>query len=57
MVGQSMVFLLAGYETTSTALAFAAYELATHPDIQLKVQQEIDEKYHPVKNNVSINIF
>ncbi len=52
-----MVFLLAGYETTSTALAFAAYELATHPDIQLKVQQEIDEKYHPVKNNVSINIF
>ena len=43
MQAQCMAFLLAGYETTSTALSFTAYELALHPDIQQKLQQEIDE--------------
>ncbi|CAF1674046.1 unnamed protein product, partial [Didymodactylos carnosus] len=33
---------LAGYETTSTALANIARVLATHPDEQLKLQQNID---------------
>ncbi|XP_078521132.1 cytochrome P450 3A21-like [Lissotriton helveticus] len=42
IVAQSMIFILAGYETTSTALAFLSYNLATHPDIQRKLQQEID---------------
>ena len=36
------LFLLAGYETTSTALGFTAFELACHPDVQAKLQQEID---------------
>ncbi len=45
MMGQIVGFLLAGYETTSTALGFTAYELALNPDIQVKVQQEIDENY------------
>ncbi|XP_045848593.1 cytochrome P450 3A12-like isoform X7 [Meles meles] len=42
LVAQSMTFLFAGYETTSTALSFLAYELATHPDVQQKLQEEID---------------
>ena len=45
MQAQSFVFLVAGYETTSTSLALLAYELSRHPDIQEKLQQEIDEHF------------
>lgn len=38
------VFLLAGYETTSTALAYVTYCLSLHPDIQEKVYCEIVDK-------------
>jgi long-chain fatty acid omega-monooxygenase len=34
---------IAGTETTSTSLLWLILLLATHPDIQEKVQQEIDE--------------
>ncbi|XP_011384018.1 LOW QUALITY PROTEIN: cytochrome P450 3A12-like [Pteropus vampyrus] len=42
LVAQSIVFIFAGYETTSTTLSFLMYILATHPDIQQKLQEEID---------------
>ena len=45
MQAQGFVFLVAGYETTSTSLAFLAHELSRHPDIQEKLQQEIDEHF------------
>lgn len=35
--------MVAGYETTSTALACATYELARHPDVLEKLQAEIDQ--------------
>lgn len=34
--------ILSGHETTSTTLSFASYLLALHPDIQEKLQSEID---------------
>ena len=34
MLEQALVFLLAGYETTSTALTFALWEVAARPDLQ-----------------------
>nr|XP_034315680.1 cytochrome P450 3A21-like isoform X1 [Crassostrea gigas] len=37
IVGNSILFLLVGYDTTSNALAFTAYNLATHPDCQEKL--------------------
>jgi cytochrome P450 len=37
------VFLLAGHETTSTALTFALYLLSRHPDVQEKVRAEVDD--------------
>ncbi|XP_007939353.1 cytochrome P450 3A8-like [Orycteropus afer afer] len=43
LVAQSIIFIFAGYETTSTTLSFLMYLLATHPDIQQKLQKEIDE--------------
>lgn len=42
IVAQSVIFIFAGYETTSSALSFALYLLATHPDVQKKLQDEID---------------
>ncbi|XP_049988874.1 cytochrome P450 3A2 isoform X3 [Alexandromys fortis] len=42
IMAQSIIFIFAGYETTSSTLAFTLYLLATHPDIQKKLQEEID---------------
>ena len=49
-----MLFLLAGYETTSALLAFAAYRLALHPELQAKVQQEIRTLF---PNQVALKFF
>ena len=48
MASQMTLFMAAGYETTSTALCFTAYELALNPHVQEKLQAEIDE-YFPAK--------
>ena len=45
MQSNAFVMLVAGYETTSTALSFAVYELAINPEIQRKLQQEIDAHF------------
>ena len=42
VVANSVGFLLAGNETTAVTLSFASYELALYPDIQEKLQSEID---------------
>ncbi|KAK7797024.1 hypothetical protein U0070_012293 [Myodes glareolus] len=42
IMAQSIIFTFGGYETTSSTLAFALHSLATHPDIQKKLQEEID---------------
>ncbi|XP_057620705.1 cytochrome P450 3A6-like [Chionomys nivalis] len=42
IIAQSIIFIFAGYETISTTLSFIMYSLATHPDVQRKLQQEID---------------
>ncbi|KAI7693642.1 Cytochrome P450 3A11 [Sarcoptes scabiei] len=41
IVAQSVVFFLAGYETTATTMAFCCYELAMNQDIQQKLFDEI----------------
>lgn len=45
LVAQSITFIFAGYETTSTSLSFLAYLLAIHPDVQQKLQEEIDAAF------------
>ena len=39
--------MIAGYETTSTALGYVSYVLATHPDEQIKLQEHIDVYFDP----------
>ncbi|CAF1333431.1 unnamed protein product [Didymodactylos carnosus] len=43
VIANVFLFMIAGYETTSTALAYCTYVLANHPEEQLKLQEEIDE--------------
>ena len=45
VVGNARVLLLAGYETTANALAYTSYLLALNPDIQEKLQSEIDSYF------------
>jgi len=42
---QSLVFLLAGYDTSSTTLAFACYQLALNTHVQDKLRDEIDRMW------------
>uniref|UniRef100_M0R6M9 Cytochrome P450 3A n=1 Tax=Rattus norvegicus TaxID=10116 RepID=M0R6M9_RAT len=42
IVAQAIIFIFASYETTSSTLSFVLYSLATHPDSQKKLQEEID---------------
>jgi cytochrome P450 len=39
------LFMVAGFDTTSTMFAYSTYILATEPDIQKKLQEEIDGQH------------
>ncbi|XP_060117002.1 cytochrome P450 3A19-like [Heteronotia binoei] len=43
IIAQAIIFIFAGYETTSSSLTYLSYCLATHPDVQQRLQDEIDE--------------
>ncbi|XP_034027387.1 cytochrome P450 3A30-like [Thalassophryne amazonica] len=45
ILSQAMIFIFAGYETSNSSLYFLAYNLATNPDIQKTLQEEIDETF------------
>ncbi|XP_057680091.1 cytochrome P450 3A40-like isoform X2 [Corythoichthys intestinalis] len=45
ILSQAMIFIFAGYETSSSSMCFFAYNLATNPHIQKALQEEIDETF------------
>ena len=45
----SVSFLTAGFETTSLNLGYSTYQLAKHPHIQKKLQDEIDQHWQEEK--------
>merc|ERR1719499_13166 len=45
IVATAMVLLTAGYDTTGMLLSFFAYEMAKNPEIQEKLQEEIDQAF------------
>ena len=46
IVANAFGFLFAGNETTASTLSFVSYLLALHPDIQEKLQSEIDAYFN-----------
>ena len=45
IVAHALTFIIAGYETTANTLAYTSYLLALNPDIQEKLQSEIDSYF------------
>ncbi|XP_033230462.1 cytochrome P450 9e2-like [Belonocnema kinseyi] len=43
MTAQAFIFFFGGFDTTSTNMSFAAHELAVNPEIQTRLQEEIDK--------------
>ena len=43
IVATAMVMLVAGYDTTAQTLSYCLFELARNPDIQKRLQDEIDD--------------
>ena len=43
IISNAITFMLAGYETTANALSYTSYLLALNPQIQQKLQAEIDQ--------------
>ena len=53
----TMMFMLAGYDTTSTALSFCFHVLATNLEEQAKVREEIDSYFSSESNVIRICLF
>lgn len=45
IVAEAVGLMMAGYDTTANALAYTSYLLALHPEIQEKLQAEIDSYF------------
>lgn len=53
VAAQAFVFFLAGFETSSSTMSFALYELAIHQDMQTKARQEIQEVLSKYDNKLT----
>lgn len=55
MLAQFFVFILAGFETTATALTYSMYLLAKHPEVQDKARLQVEQVFQ--KEGLSFESF
>ncbi|CAK9821331.1 Cytochrome P450 9e2 [Anthophora retusa] len=53
MTAQAFVFFFGGFESTSTLMCFAAYEIGVNEEIQKRFQEEIDQVLEDCKGEVT----
>jgi len=53
LASQAFVFFAAGFETSSTTMSHALYELALNHTIQDKLREEINEEYKKHGSNLT----
>ncbi|KAJ8944238.1 hypothetical protein NQ314_009515 [Rhamnusium bicolor] len=53
IAAQCLIFFTAGFETSSTTMSFALYELATHQEMQEKVRKEINTVFAKHDNQMT----
>ena len=54
MVINSIIFMIAGYETTATTLSWLIYDMAIYPDIQETLVEAIDAELGQVLEPLTI---
>ncbi|XP_063995643.1 uncharacterized protein LOC135172998 [Diachasmimorpha longicaudata] len=53
MVCQVFIFILGGLDSSSTAMCFIAHLISTHPDVQKKLQDEVDDVYEQCGESIT----
>ncbi|XP_047105613.1 cytochrome P450 9e2-like [Schistocerca piceifrons] len=43
VTAQAVIFFFGGFDTVSSLMVFSSYLLATHPDVQRRLQREVDD--------------
>ena len=56
MMAQALIFFFAGFDTLSTTLSILVHHLATYPDVQNKLCEEIDDVLEKYKNKITYDI-
>jgi len=59
LVSNAVLFLIGGFDTATNAICFALYLLALNPEIQTKVQKEVDEaieKHGKLSHEIIMNL-
>lgn len=55
VTAQAFIFFVAGFETSSSTMAFCLYELAKNPECMRRAQHEIDEMLNNYDGNITLD--
>lgn len=53
IAAQAVIFFVAGFDTVSAMMCFAAYELAANPEIQSRLREEVNEAFEETNGKIT----